>query len=95
MRCRLPPFLLGLQHVQRATDDEATATDDLRNPVRSVEPPLRSQMIGNAWQGREASDAKDSGTEELGGSGEETQFMEVVRAQVMPGRVPLPLPLAA
>lgn len=52
-------------------------------------------MIGNTWQGRKSSDAKDGCAKELGGSGEKTQFMEVVCAQVVPCRVPLPLPLAA
>lgn len=47
---RLPPLLLGLQHVQTATDNEAAAADDLRNPVRAVKRALRDQMVLNAWK---------------------------------------------
>lgn len=49
MRCRLPPLVLRLQHVQRATHDKPTAANDLWNPVGRVQPPLWSEMVDYAW----------------------------------------------
>ena len=78
---RFPPLLLRLQQVQRATHDEATPTDDLRNPVGSIDLPLRrSQVIVDSGKRREPRDAKDSGAKELGATGQEAKFVEVMCA---------------
>lgn len=88
-----PPCVLRLEHVQRAADDEAAAADDLGDPVGGIEAPLRVEVVEDARERGKAGDAKDGGAKELGGAGEEAQLVDVVRAQVVPGRVPLPMAL--
>lgn len=84
-------MILRLEHVEKAADDEATAADDLRNPVRGVEAPLRREVARDAGQCSEASDAEDGGTKQLGGAGEEAQLVEVAVAKFVPGRTPPPV----
>ena len=48
------PFLLRLEQVQGAGDDEAGAADDLRDPVRGVEHVLRLQVVDDPRQCRDA-----------------------------------------
>lgn len=49
-------------------------------------------MVRDAGQRGEARDAKDGGAKELRCAGEEAQLVEVVVAEVVPGRTPLPVP---
>ena len=51
-------------------------------------------MVDYAGEGGESGDAEDGGAEELGTTGEEAQFVEVVRTEVVVGGEPLPLLLA-
>lgn len=84
-------MILRFEHVEQAADNEATAADDLRDPVRGVEAPLRREMFRDAGQRSEASDAKHGGTKQLSGASEETQLVEVAVAEVVPGRTPPPV----
>jgi hypothetical protein len=91
VRRRFPPLLLRLKHVQRAADDEAASANDLGNPVRRIESPLRREILEYTRQRGDASDAEYSGTSELGRASKEAQLVEVVGAEIVPRGEPLPL----
>ena len=59
---------MRLEHEEQARNDEARATDDLGHPVDAVEEVLRYPVV-DAWEGGEAGDPEDGGTEELGEGG--------------------------
>lgn len=88
--CGLVPFGLGLEHVQGAGDYEAGAADDLRDPVGGVEHVLGLEVVVDAWEGGDSGDAEDGGAKELGGAGQEAQFVEIVGTEGVEGWEPLP-----
>lgn len=90
LRRRDIPLLLGLQHEQRAGDDEARSADDLGKPVHAVLRGNAGQPVEDRWQGGDAGDPEDRGPDHLREAGQEADFLEVVRAKLVPGRPPRP-----
>jgi len=90
-QCGLVPSRLRLQHEQRARDDEARATDNLRRPVQDDGHGPRHPVV-DARQRGEARDPEDGGGKELGEGREEPELVDVVRAQLVPCGEPDPGP---
>ena len=87
---RLPPMLLRLDHEQNAGHHETGAANDLRSPIRAVELCGGGESSIDAWERSEAGDPEDGRAEHLRGAGEEAEFVEVVRTELVDRWIPGP-----
>lgn len=90
-RRRLPPPFLRLETEQTRGNYEAASTEDLREPVSAVQSRCRTGKGGlDGGKSCEARDPENCRAEELRQTGEETDAVEVVVAELGEGRGPDP-----